>query len=135
MMKLLENALQISSSGVFHVRLLTPTSTVEAGSDWLPGCSPRLTCNSTVLVCLSHAQTSSIPSSSSSSSLSVSSSSFVQPLCVTPTPGGFDLQSELVARFPIEFTWPVRILPVHISPFQSTHHSNYTYVLYLLLYV
>jgi len=103
-------SVQISSSGVFHARLLTPTSTLdpEAGSDWLLRCTPGSMCNRTLLACLSHAHTSSIPSSSSSSSslLSMSSSS-VQPLCVTPTPGASEPHTDLVARFPIEFTWPV----------------------------
>ena len=95
---------------MFHVRLLPSTSTSEPDSDevrwsnWLlPGCTARSACNATLLVCLSHAQTSSIPSSSSSSS-----SSSVQPLCLTPTPGRSDPRSDLVVRFPIEFTWPVR---------------------------
>jgi len=111
---------QTSSSGVFHARLLTSTSTdledqLEAAWHWLPRCPATSSCNTSILVCLSHAHTSSIPSSSSSSSLSSlsassslsSSSSSVQPLCVTPTPAVSASHTHLIARFPIEFTWPV----------------------------
>ena len=116
--------LQISGSGVFHVRLMASSRGPEAIGgywDWLPGCtSSSGACNATLLVCLGHAHTSSIPSSSASSlfqssSSSSSSSSSVQPLCVTPTPGGSEASSDLVARLPVEFTWPVRALYLPIA--------------------